>query len=345
MEKALSTEEIGAPVSVESEPHKNIPKDDENPDGRDVLNAMRKYWDPVSSRISVDMIMACEREDDRLDKKLKCYKDHPRRIRLNLFLLILFALVFWIILLKSELDVPIFYIATLVPVIMYYYQVKALERQLIESMIAEKCGWLYDPNDSHEKWEQLAGMYPEIFQKGESGQNVSGQFWGLFNNRSSFWSASFKYPDGSGWNLHTLIETVYVFRLPQKAAHAFTLKPQDFLRQIEIKIKAGLTTEANDFNELFHIDFDGELESAGAGILQVLSPNAQEKLIDFRRAVGPFVLLFRGDVMVVSFNGGLELNYTDFFMKAALDPKDVENIRQRMTTIVGLADAISLCTD
>lgn len=310
---------------------------------------VRKFWDPLSSVITEDIIDKCRQSGEKLDRKILYYQEHPGRITHNLAGLFLLTLVCWLGLYRAAANesgeiLQLGFLALLPPAV-YYFQIKALEKRLVESLLAEQQGWLYDPNPSHVRWEFLAEKYPEIFRKGNREQSVGSQFWGRFEGESAFYSAHFRYTTGHGKSSRTLTETVYAFRLPQRAAHDFTLRPQNLLRRIENGLELGLTTEANDFNGLFHIDFQGEVSEVGADVLQVLSPDAQEKLIEFRRAAGDFDLLFRDRALLVSFRGSSQLRYTNFFAQLAPDPRDVEQVRQRMTAIVSLADAILPCLD
>lgn len=307
-----------------------------------------KYWDPISSELTESQIENCKVSNVVQSKK---FGSDKRDFRTNLSAIIFFLvaiLVIWLMMLfidfgledLSGVGVIILIFSSFIPA--YYLVLRKQEKPFAEMSVAQEFGWFYDPNVSSRKWEALAKDYPEIFQKGNKGHNVSSQFWGLFENRTPFWSANFSYRVASEQcPIH--VETVYAFRLPREAAHDFVLKPQNKIRKMETSLESGLTTEWNDFNKVFHIDFEGELGEVGADILQVLSPDAQEKLFKFREAVGPFSLLFRKNVMLVSFQGKLKLRYTNFSKEMVLDVRDKEEISKRMELIVGLVDAILPC--
>jgi hypothetical protein len=314
------------------------------------LSFKGKYWDPVSLELSEAQIENCKVSNVVQSRK---FGSDKRDFRTNLSAIIFFAIAIlsiWLMMLFINFSLEdlsgvgaiiLIFATAIIPA--YYFALRKQEKPFAEMSVAQEFGWFYDPNVSTRKWEALAKDYPEIFQKGDRGRNISSQFWGLFENRTPFWSANFNYKVASEQSpIRT--ETVYAFRLPREAAHDFVLKPQNKLREMETSLlESGLTTEWNDFNKVFHIDFEGELGEFGANILQVLSPDVQEKLFEFREAVGPFSLLFRKNVMLVSFQGKLKLRYTNFSKEMVLDARDKEEISKRMELIVSLADAILPC--
>lgn len=315
----------------------------------DQLSLKEKYWDPISSELTESQVENCKVSNVVQSRK---FGSDKRDFRTNLSAIIFFSvaiLIIWLLMIFINFRLEdlsgigaiiLMFVTAIIPA--YYFALRKQEKPFAEMSVAQEFGWLYDPNISFRKWEALAKDYPEIFQKGNKGHNVSSQFWGLFENRTPFWSANFNYRVASEQSpIH--VETVYAFRLPREAAHDFALKPQNKLREMEASLESGLTTEWNDFNKVFHIDFEGELGEVGADILQVLSPDVQEKLFKFREIVGPFSLLFRKNVMLISFQGKLKLRYTNFSKEMVLDARDKEEISKRMESIVGLADAVLPC--
>jgi hypothetical protein len=339
MEQTLSDETINNDMTVDN-------------DINDSNN--QKYWDPVFSELAAEKIRSFERADNELIKKFRYYQQYPKRITnimLLLFLLALVSFVFFLYVLsigvnngtiRTEDDISgceIILFPIILP-IFYYSKIKLLEKQLAYLLIAEEYGWLYSPNHLDGQWGLLAKSYPEVFKKGDDGQILLNQFWGVYD-RAPFWMAQFHYTVGNGRTAENHTETIYMFRLPRKAACDFMLKPQSLLT----KLQSGFTTESNDFNKLFHIAYNGDPQSVGADILETLTPDAQEKLIEARKVAGSFNLLFRGNIMVVSFERELKPHYTNFFNKVALDPRDTESISQKMNAIVSLGDAILSCME
>lgn len=308
------------------------------------------YWDPAYGELTEEEVAQCSRMRTEFGKKFEYYRNNPDKIRRNLalcFLLTAFILLWACALTRGTLsfDTIQLYLLTFIPPILYYFSVKRLEKQLTKALLAEKEGWLYDPNGSTMRWEVMKTAFADIFHKGDHGQTVYDQFWGRFRDQAPFWAAKFQYTIGYGKNSRTYTEAVYAFRLPDPAAHSLVLRPQNFLRKLENKLEMGLTTESNDFNGLFHIDFEGKPAEVGTEVFQVLSPDAQEKLIEMRKGIGEYTLLFQGDVMVISFMNRENsfAHYTNFFDKVELDQRDVEYMSAKMDSIMGLADAILPC--
>lgn len=318
--------------------------------GKDIDS--KKYWDPVSLELSPDEIAEHKQANTGLLGKFNYYKKHPHSIKfwMTFCVALSLSLIFFILVITYPFNGPafLFIIYPIAIPLIYYFQIKASERQMANLLTAEEFGWLYAPKDTLDRWLALARIYPEFFENEpgeiefiESERNnfyvgkpvISDEFWGYFN-QMSFWSVCLENAL-KGDNAYT--KRIYVFHLPRKVAHTFLLKPQqsDFTKQ------SSLTTESNDFNRNFHIFYEGDAGLVGADILEMLVPDVQEKLFDFRKNVGPFSLLFKGDVVMVSFDViDRRLRYTNFFSKVALDPRDVEIISQKMTAIISLADAI-----
>lgn len=315
----------------------------------DNVEKMTAYWDPVYGEITEEEVAQCSRMRTEFASKFAYYRANPDAIRKNIVLCFLLAVCIWLglfILFRGAINggnIQAF-ILGLVPPSMYYFQIKKLEEKMIKSLLAEKEGWLYDPSESVRRWEVLDSAFSEIFHKGDHGQRIYDQFWGLFRERIPFWAGNFRYTIGHGKNSRSYKEMIYAFYLPERVAHDLVLRPQSLVRKIENRFEMGLTTESNDFNELFHIDFEGRPGDVGAAVFEVLSPDAQEKLIAMHGDAGEFTLLFRSDVMVIAFRHWEKFaHHTDFTVKVELDRKDVEELSAKMDSIMGLADAILPC--
>lgn len=312
------------------------------------------YWDPVAPGSVKDKVKECEESNRHMIEQFEFDKLYAERNRYVIGLFALVITLMWAVsyrsFLRGDLSSSTVSYAVLALGVMvvaaYYLYVREHEKSLLELAVAEEYGWLYDSGESNIKWAELVVEYPEIFRKGNIDRKIGNQFWGVFEG-NPFWSARFIYAQSHGnddeRSYH--VETVYAFRLPRVAAHDFVLVPQNIWLEREARTGNGLTTESNEFNRLFHIDYAGDTGSVGADILQVLSPDAQEKLIAFRRNAGPFSMIFRGDRMVVDFACESLMRHTDFFRSVAIDPKDKEAIAGRMESVIGLAHAVLPCIE
>jgi len=308
------------------------------------------YWDPAYGELTEEEVAQCGRIKTEFASKIAYYHTNPDIIRRNLLLCFLLSFCIWFGLcglfwgMVNEDTIPLF-ILGFIPPFAYIFHIRRLEKQLAKALLAEREGWLYDPSGSTSRWETMKVTFEDIFHKGDRNQAIYDQFWGRFRGKAPFWACKFRYTIGYGKNSRTYTEAVYAFRLPDPAAHSLVLRPQNLLRKLENKLEMGLTTESNDFNGLFHIDFEGKPTDVGTEVFQVLSPDAQEKLIEMRKGIGEFTLLFRGDVMVIASANqeSFFVHHTNFFDNVELDPRDVEYISGKMDSILGLADAILPC--
>ena len=73
--------------------------------------------------------------------------------------------------------------------------------------------------------------------------------------------------------------------------------------------------------------------------------DCKRKGMDLRKAVGPFDMLFRNEVMFIALKGSYKLSHTNFFRKIALDERDMQSISQKLTQTVDIADDILPCLD
>ncbi len=311
---------------------------------------MQKYWDPIEGELSENSALFTQLSGSDLDEKFERLLKNPSKPKWYSGSLLILGILSSLLLYYKYRDYGFVDIRILIipflPVLLYYGFIKELERKLVELLISKENNWLYNPNKDRQKWIELKSLFGEIFNKGDRAQFVFRQFWGsVGSDNVTFWKSRFKYTIGTGKSSHTMTETVYAFKLPKTVAENFLLVPQNLLNRLEASINLKITTESNDFNKLFHIEYRGKTNDVGDEIFQVLSPDVQEKLIDFRNSCGNFSLLFKGDVMLVVFEKDIKLKYTNFLKKVALDERDMKELTQLILSTVELGGAVSSCLD
>ncbi len=311
---------------------------------------MQKYWDPIDGELSENSALFKQLSGSDLDEKFERLLKHPSKPKWYLGLLLFLGILSSLLLYYEYRDYGFGDIRILMilflPSFIYYGYIKELEKKLVELLIAKENNWLYNPEKDKQKWLGLRLLHPEVFNKGNRGQSILRQFWGtIASDNTVFWKSRFEYIVGSGKSSHKITETVYAFKLPKTVAENFLLVPQNLLNRLEASINLKITTESNDFNKLFHIEYRGKTNEVGDEIFQVLSPDVQEKLIDFRNSCGNFSLLFKGDVMFVIFEKDIKLKYTNFLKKVALDERDMKELTQLILSTVELGGAVSSYLD
>jgi len=133
----------------------------------------------------------------------------------------------------------------------------------------------------------------------------------------------------------------FAFKLSHASPIDFSLIPQNSLTKIEEGLtNKDISTESNDFNKKFHINYIGDRGLAGEDIFQVLSPEIQEKLIDFHELHTGFTMLFRGPAVFVSYKGDLNISYTNFFRRVTLDERDADMIQSTIMSCIEVAEEI-----
>jgi hypothetical protein len=109
--------------------------------------------------------------------------------------------------------------------------------------------------------------------------------------------------------------------------------------------RTSLTTESNEFNDIFHIDYKGDRGLVGADIFQALSPDIQAELIKYGENDKGFSVLFRKDTVLFSTTGDFKTKYTDFFKSVELDSRDEQVILDQINSKVNLAEKILVHLD
>lgn len=311
---------------------------------------MQKYWDPIDGELSENSAIITQLSGSDLDEKFEHLLKNPSEPKWYFWSLLSFGILSSLFLYYEYRDYRFGYVRILVylllPVLIYYRYIKELERKLVELLIAKENNWLYNPNKDRQKWIELKILFGEIFNKGDRAQFVFRQFWGsIGSDNVMFWKSRFKYTIGSKKSSHTVTETVYAFKLPKIVAENFLLVPQNFKNRLKTSINLKITTESNDFNKIFHIEYRGKTNDVGDEIFEVLSPDVQDKLINFRKSCGKFSLLFKKDTMLVVFEKDIKLKYSNFLKKVAFDERDMQEMNRLMSSTVKLGGEVLSCLD
>lgn len=304
-------------------------------------------WDPAGEKIIAEQFTA---ELQSLKQKLQQYQANPKIIQKKrkfflrvgfIFLIIACSvIVFLSIILKDPEILKISYIGLLGfgPLLIQYKEVRDLERDLLNILIAEKQGWLYDPHIDYQRAKSLAKKLPKAFKIGNSGtQHLENQFWGhaQFKGESvQFWSGIFSFTMGSGKSKQSYRHEVIAFHMPRHISHTILIKPQSS----GSLFKKDIQTEWHEFNKTFFIECwtkDGRGEKEA---IQTLSPAVQERIMDLKKKRGNFIMVIEDDVCAVRFlrKRVHPMQKTNFFKSVELDPRDLEEFLQEINELVEL---------
>jgi hypothetical protein len=222
-------------------------------------------------------------------------------------------------------------------------------------MIANRQGWHYCPAESHERWLRFAEAYPEIFQKGNKDQNLQDEFWGITEgqgHKADFWSGIFEYVietegDKGRKNRQTKHCNVFALRLSKVLKCDFCLRPESLGAKIRNWFtRKEIDTESADFNRNFAVYYNGKKVEEELEIIKTLSPSVQMRLIEMKEQFGKFTLLFRRDVVLISFNGRLlKRMRTNFFRQVAVDTRDSEALTERLKSVLEVSADIARFLD
>jgi hypothetical protein len=137
------------------------------------------YWDPATQTLSSNDLAQIQSDAANLSQKFEKYRNNPGLIKRNQILLALlgFGLFFlWelfsqipFLLQSGSFNPKVIYenitvvLFAIVPISVYRYYIKELQKDLINMLVATKFGWMYDPTKQTTKWSILKGIFPEIF--------------------------------------------------------------------------------------------------------------------------------------------------------------------------------------
>jgi len=315
------------------------------------------HWDPLGQEIVPGQFDAFQAS---YQEKLEYYKAHPKQPLMIFSLIILMGFIGVIIFGSSvtSSDSIVYHLEDLgfwlflgcFPAAWYYRWIQKLQRDLIKIMVAEKNGWIYSPEENQSRWMGLKQSYPEIFKKGHEDQTVQDEFWGSFEERGEdipFWSCVFEYvvkKRGSKGRTKrvTYYQTVFALRLNKNIKVGFALLPESFGTRLgNFFHKKDIETESSAFNKAFYVSYIGDKSEQQLNIMQMLSPAVQDKLLQLRKEVGPFAILFRKDAVFVSLKGRmLKRMHTNFIRKVELNPEDESSIQKRLHRILDISGDI-----
>ncbi|OIP24461.1 hypothetical protein AUK11_03285 [bacterium CG2_30_37_16] len=300
---------------------------------------MNTFWDPLTGQVTNEEMERIEEKNKQIQSEYEKLKLNHKRFKLKLFLSIFFC--FLTVLLVTRLililnmpeEAQEFLIvigwSSAIPIFFVLGKPFVLQRRMSSYIVANKFGWLCDPNKNTAKWKQLSSKYPEIFLFNNGGnQLLANQFWGILNDKR-FWITNYLSSHGPNFLVHA-------FELPTT-----TITDLLIIQRVKgIPYPDELTTESNEFNKKFHIKFKGERELEGANIMQILAPDVQESLISFADTHNTVRILFRNNIVFIAFIDQLNLFNSNFLKTVSVDEKDEKIIIQNIQTVASLAKEI-----
>lgn len=345
-------------------------------------------WDPADDVVNAPLL---ERRNEDIREKLAFYKKRPYILKLIALAWFILGLGVWAGTAVSYQRYPektteflfgdpddsesdgAFYILFIVwaPLGIYLRKVRALQRDLVKKMIADENGWLYNPRKTRGKWMNLEQKFPEIFQKGNTGQCIQDELWGTFHNEDQeipFYSSIFEYQHKSRGRkseqrVSTYYKTVFAVKLNKTLENDLTLLSGGVgtraLNFLGASKDAQLESEA--FNSLFHVKYSKENEKGE--IFKKLSPAVQVNLVDLAKAEGGISVYFKKDVFLFVYDGflfeskrrgffskffvslfrmkGVFLGmHTDFLKKVEVDPRDEKFLHEKIQKVLSIATEI-----
>lgn len=310
------------------------------------METQTSFWDPVEMEITSTTF---DHDTASLKRKFNYYRSHPWHLRMWLAIWVL------VVLAGVSFDVWVFRsgggtVISLMSLFAFFIYLHVFQTDLAKMAAAHDLGWVYSPNIQPDRWETLEARYPEMFDKGNSGQCLSGEFWGaLQGERAStpFWLGRFDYTVGSGKNSQTYTETVFAYQMGKSVPADFSVAPENvFTRLWDRFANQDIDLESNAFNSRFHIVYKGRKSDVDEQVFESLNPLVMSTLMDFREACGPFTLIFRGDVALVSLPGEkFVLKHTNFIRKVSVDQRDVDRIMALLQQALEFANQISYQLD
>jgi len=316
---------------------------------------LESFWDPAGARNNTDSVENISNRNTKLKEQFNKIKNNPGIIKKNILLLSLVG-VFIFILLEflfvsvidktgdtSNSDVLILpFIFASMPIFVYLYHVKELQKDLLNLSVADRFNWLYDPEKDSQKWKDLKDKYPEIFGFGNEDQYIDNQFWGLFDDtKRNFWLGRFNYTVSSGKTSQKYQNLVYGYRLTRPVTADFSLIPQsNFTKVLSSLTTKEISTESSEFNKLFYINYKGDRGLVGADVLQVLDPDTIVKLIDYNKSNQKISMVFHENVVLISTKGDIRTKYTKIKSGTFLDERDATLILEQIHSTINIAEEV-----
>ena len=319
------------------------------------------FWDPAGERVYKNSFLTETRSlENQYNQHLKD-PEYPRKHRNKLFLFgvlgagLIFTLAYFFpeAAFGSGEDDQGFIGLVILPFIpfgLYIKKVKNLQKDLVKLVIAKENKWIYSPDPRLSRWKILRTKFPELFNRGDEGQNLQDEFWGSFEGdrrNVDFWTGIFEYVvvnrDSKGRKRRTTYtRNAFAFRLTKKVNSTFCLKPEKITAKIRNFFSTKeVETESTAFNKAFAFYYDGEKADKEFDIVKTLSPAVQLKLLDFKKSEGPFSVLFVDDVVIFLFDGILlKKMHTNFFQRVEVADQDKVFLREKLEQILEISDDI-----
>ena len=296
------------------------------------------YWDPCGN---LDLYGVSKRASKIIGQVnfLKKNPTHPtkQRTRWVIIGILLGALVSFV--------VPVFgIIIAAAPFFLVNFYFKNLSRDLLKIQLANKNDWLYDPTPDFKRYQVLKTHYPKIFKKGNQGQKIDDQFWGVnkFKRKDYFFHSGVFYYSIKKGKKTTSYNTHYLFiRLEKELKSEFLLSPEkksifNFFRSKEIN------TESEEFNKLFAFSYNGKKDDHTLEIVKSLSPAVQTKLTELAKEKGPFHVQFSKETILFLFDGLLMPNIkTNLFKTVNINSIDSENVEMEISSLIEVGTSIA----
>lgn len=297
----------------------------------------KRVWDPIEKELSLEEI---RKADKKLEEELDEMKKKPEELKKKKNKLMFWAFlgtvggIFLAFFVHERLLIVSF--LSWIPYYSYVHKIQSKVRDMAKYLIAQKKGWVYDPRESGERWKKLEKKYPSLFKKGDKGQKIGDEFWGEFKikeRKVDMWVGVFEYKvetrDSKGRTQTTTYhKNMLALHLPKDLGVNFRLEPESLLHGfLDWFRKKEINTESVDFNKAFAFYYEGKREESELGIVKVLSPAVQDKLLDCRKRRGDFSLEFKEDTAIFGFDGlFLKKLKTDFFTEVKIAKEDLDAI-------------------
>ena len=307
------------------------------------------FWDPIEPQSNSPTTITVKEEvlENRDRSTFNFYRRNPSLIRLIFGLLVFFSLFVIVLVLHIIPELVSLAFFTVIPPILFYTHVSNIAQRLVMDQIAEQMGWRYVSIIDVKKFEALRSAFPRIFNIQNKLLGVSyrleKQLWGkisiLENVERAFWLAQFTYEIGTGRGSTTINESVIALPLAHPCLVDFFLRPrEEVVIGLNEQRDSIIQTESSDFNRQFMIEYDGEKNTVGPAIFEVLNPAVLEKLLQLRAEQGQCSVLFKEKMILISFTRLITPSYTNFLIKPGIDPRDVSEIEQRLKDIINLVN-------
>ncbi len=317
----------------------------------------KSFWDPASRTINPETFKA---ENNTLAQQYQTHlknPTYPRTHRRNLILLgVLGASIIGagfyffphIIFGGGDSDLGILGILVLpfVPAYLYHRKIKALQKDLIKMIMAQKNKWVYFPNESTEHWQIMAQKFPNIFQKGDEDQHLHDEFWGQFkagNQSIDFYQGIFQFTivtHGSKGRKHRTIKTKTIFslKLNKTLKTTFSLEPEGLGSKLRSWFtRKEIDTESTEFNKTFAVYYNGQKADKQLDIIKALSPSVQSRLLQLKEQEGKYGVYFQENAVFFVFDGPLfHTMHTNFFRTVEINPEDQKYLKAKLKTILAI---------